>query len=626
MKKAILYSSTILKLGIKNVLYIIWYRLTLKIGLRKRWFPITTISFKDVFFNPSKIRQDYPEEWKTPLLDSANKILNGKLEYYSFHWKTIDRPPNWFINPFNSKTYPNNHLHWTCLPDFHPEVGEIKNIWEASRFNWITTLARANAVTGESKYLIAINSWLKDWIEKNPVNNGPNWKCGQEASIRIFNLLNAAFILSQHNNPSQTLIDYIFLSLKRISNNIGYAIAQDNNHGTSEAAGLFIGGFWLYKLESKNSLEAYKFYTKGKRILENRIRKLVAKDGSFSQHSINYHRVFLDTVSFVEFWRKQLGAPNLSPSSYTRLKAANNWLYQLVDEISGDAPNLGANDGALLLKTNSCKFRDFRPSLQLSSQLLNGYSLYKAGAWNESCYWFAINAEANEKTKEIKSRRNSILDKAYITLLAKDSHSWALLRAPNFKFRPSHNDVFHFDLWLNGRNIIHDAGTFSYNPPENTVKKPLKSVTFHNTVSFDDHEQMPSISRFLLSNWIKPNEISEIYENGSEVKWQGSYFDSKKNKHRREIKSIENKWIVEDSFSGSFKKAIVRFNLINDTYSIQKNRISFPWGYILVEFADSFKVIDSVHSPHYFQLEKCNQLEIKANKNHNLKTTIVLGA
>jgi hypothetical protein len=39
--------------------------------------------------------------------------------------------------------------HWADLKDFHPEAGDIKNIWEASRFEWVVTLARAYAISGD---------------------------------------------------------------------------------------------------------------------------------------------------------------------------------------------------------------------------------------------------------------------------------------------------------------------------------------------------------------------------------------------------------------------------------------------------------------------------------------------
>ena len=42
-----------------------------------------------------------------------------------------------------------------------------------------------------------------------------------------------------------------------------------------------------------------------------------------------------------------------------------NWLFQMVDPVTGYGPNLGANDGTLLFKLSSAAYRDYRPSVQL---------------------------------------------------------------------------------------------------------------------------------------------------------------------------------------------------------------------------------------------------------------------
>ena len=61
----------------------------------------------------------------------------------------------------------------------------------------------------------------------------------------------AALILDQVNTTSDALQNLLVLHLQRIAPTIGYAVAQDNNHGTSEAAALFIGGTWLQKYGHK---------------------------------------------------------------------------------------------------------------------------------------------------------------------------------------------------------------------------------------------------------------------------------------------------------------------------------------------------------------------------------------
>lgn len=42
-----------------------------------------------------------------------------------------------------------------------------------------------------------MNLWLNDWCENNPPYLRVNWKCGQEASIRVMHLIMAAYILDE---------------------------------------------------------------------------------------------------------------------------------------------------------------------------------------------------------------------------------------------------------------------------------------------------------------------------------------------------------------------------------------------------------------------------------------------
>ena len=61
-------------------------------------------------------------------------------------------------------------------------------------------------------------------------------------------------------------------------------------------------------------------------------------DGSFAQHSTNYHRLVLDTLSQVELWRRWLGLKPFSNNFYRKFKAATNWLNQFIDDKSWKCP------------------------------------------------------------------------------------------------------------------------------------------------------------------------------------------------------------------------------------------------------------------------------------------------
>ena len=618
--KKILLLRTLLKLGLWNVAYVAWYRLSLKSGIRKRWFPTSQLPTYEDFFKPVIARTDFPDEWKSMLLKDAVKIISGNLCYFSYHWKELGTPPQWFLNPFNGRAFENTNLHWTKLPDFNEEIGDIKNIWEASRFSWILTLARAYSISGNSKYLETLNLWLKDWTKNNPLNTGPNWKCGQEASIRVFNLVNTSHLLRQETKPTKELADLIYFHLERINGNILYSIAQDNNHGTSEAAALFIGGAYLLNSDPLSYPKAKYYARKGRRWLENRVKKLIEDDGSFSQHSVNYHRLMLDTLSFTEFWRKKLKQKEFSIQFYEKAKAAINWLYSLTDYTSGLAVNLGANDGALLNNLGSQNYRDFRPSLQMASALFLKTTLFDEGHWNETLWW--LNEKGITTAKSIKPF-SKVFASGYVRL--NGTSSWALLRFPYFKFRPSHNDVFHFDLWYKGENVLCDAGSYSYNPPKEESNIDLKSVNHHNTISFDGQEQMPKLSRFLLGNWVKPKEIGEII-NSSEgtVSWNGCYIDNYKNRHQRKIVVKSSEWIIEDTLSGNFSTAIIGFNLNTLSCELKGNQLNTSFGYFTLPENAACTITKTIISEYYFSKRIISRLNIEITKAGTYKTYIHL--
>ena len=174
----------------------------------------------------------------------------------------------------------------------------------------------------------------------------------------MFGVVTAFFALedAESTGPEQKKLseNIVFESAKRINANIGYALSQKNNHGISEASGLFTAGI-LFK---KN-----KWLTKGKLLLETQAKELIYNDGSFSQHSMNYHRLMLHAF----LWAIQIGRVNgveFSTETIDRMHSAGQWLLGIYDPVSGKAPNLGSNDGALLFPIGKSDYLDYRPTIQ----------------------------------------------------------------------------------------------------------------------------------------------------------------------------------------------------------------------------------------------------------------------
>ena len=242
-----------------------------------------------------------------------------------------DEPPDWFLNPFTERRYPNADASWHLLPDFGEDFGDIKCIWEYSRWHWMFPLALRYRARGEMADLARLNAWLADWLDKNRPYRGPNWKCGQEASIRVMHLAVVALILEQVDAPEKALVETLALHLRRIRPTVSYAIGQDNNHATSEAAGLFIAGSLLARLGLR---EAREWEVQGRRLLERAADRLIGEAGSCSQYSLTYHRVILDTFAVSEAWRRRLDLAPFSDRLRARARAASDWLHHMIQPTS----------------------------------------------------------------------------------------------------------------------------------------------------------------------------------------------------------------------------------------------------------------------------------------------------
>jgi hypothetical protein len=485
---------------------------------------------------------------------SRKIIENG---YYPFSGDYIsfgNNTPNWHKNYFNNLESHSKNLDWWKISDFDSKLGDIKTVWELSRFDWVVQLAII-AVSGDKLAISLLNSRLNDWIQNNPYYRGVNWKCGQEASIRVLHLILAALILDQSNNSSKPLISLIEAHIKRIAPTISYAIAQNNNHGTSEAAALFIGAHFLVS----NGLTKYsQLEFLGRKWLEDRAAKLFSIDGCFSQYSVNYHRLALDTYSICETYRKFNNLHPFSNHLQNTIKKAIQWLEILTDPNSGDVPNLGPNDGAHLFNMFNNGYRDYRKSVQWANLVFNGRLVYSL-AENQEIIFNRLGINVNSALKDNAIQEATLMGNEDGFFIYKRRDLLLVFRRPIFKFRPTHSDALHVDLWLGGTNVFRDGGSYSYNI-SNEITKYYNGVSSHNSIQFDDRDQMPVLGRFLFGSWLKEIKFEFEYL-GEGFTISSAYQDHFKAYHKRELVINKNSIIVKDCYSGVNKTAQLRWRL-----------------------------------------------------------------
>lgn len=459
----------------------------------------------------------------------ADDILAGSFRLFGFHKVAAGFPPRWSLNQMGGQDVAGD-AHWSQLADF--AFGDIKGVWELSRFPWAFPLGRAYAATGEGRYAEGFWQLFESWCAAAQPNCGPNWMCGQEATFRLMaatfasnTLASASAITSER---FRLYVSFVYATGRRIAANLEYALSQSNNHGISECIGLITAGVIL-----GGDDEAATWRATGLRALESQIDALVYPDGGFAQHSATYHRVLLQDLLWCESLLRTTQRP-VPPWLMEAGRRATSFLAALLTPATGHVPLYGANDGANILPLADADYLDFRPAVQAGAAVFFGERWLPTGPWDEAVGWLiggwplelsdanyllsgnahfgssvikgsraAINAEQIAHTDNQRSE-NSARTRYFPEagcFVWRRGEARLFLRCPTrFRHRPSQADLLHADIEWRGERIAHDAGTYSYNA-KGQFAGAFKAAAVHNTVTFDGREPMQKVGRFLYLPW-----------------------------------------------------------------------------------------------------------------------------
>lgn len=468
------------------------------------------------------------------------------LTLFGWQDRVLDAPPDWHAVPGEPDRRADGARPWTdSLAEVAGAGIDIKRIWEPSRFAWALPLAR-RAAAGEPGARVALERWIADWAAKNPPYDGPNWGCGQEAGVRVLHLLTCLRALGEAEDPAPGMRALLARHLARIEPGIAYALGQDNNHGSSEAAALFCGGLTLGDADRAAA---------GRRWLEDRALALILPDGASNQYSLNYHRTVLDTYAFCEIWRRTRGAPAFSDALTGAMRRATLWLWAHVDAQGGDAPNFGANDSSHLVNLAGTPYRDYRPSVQLGAVLFHGARLYPGnGPWNAQVDAFGLPLP----DAVLEARRPALFAEGGTALLVAEG-ARAFLRVPRYAYRPAQADGLHLDLWSGSEPLLRDAGSYSYAAEDH---RHFSGTGAHNTIQWDGRDQMPRLGTFLFGDW-SDARVERIDENGTcGARCVKAVLETRGGiRHWRQVTLEAGHLICRDGLDGPFGEAVLRWRL-----------------------------------------------------------------
>jgi uncharacterized heparinase superfamily protein len=115
----------------------------------------------------------------------------------------------------------------------------------------------------------------------------------------------------------------------------------------------------------------------------------------------------------------------------------------------------------------------------------------------------------------------------------------------------SHNDLLAVMLWVDGRRVLADTGTYSYEPGRR--RQYARGVRGHNTVQVDDEEPIPLGRRFLMGERTAPETE---YVSGNPDAFSGVYTAHSGYTHRRHVSGTGAWWLVWDRVDDAGSKSV----------------------------------------------------------------------
>ncbi len=558
------FFNLLVNMGPRYVWFRLRYELRRRTGLLKSQFPvnppvkefITLAQWKEYkgrfFFESREELIANASDGSKPsdaLKQQVAEYQKGNILFFSATYYSVS---DWLTNPTNGYRY-DATKHWTQIPDFSPTAGDIKYVWEKSRFAFLYPLIRYDFYAKEDLSETVFGE-IDSWITANPINCGPNWRCSQEISLRV---LNWTFALHYYKNSSslteerfQRMMHFIYWQMRHVEANIDFSrIAVRNNHAITETLTLYLAGL-LYPFFP----ESKRWKTLGKQWFEEEIAYQIYEDGTFLQFSMNYHRVVIQLLTW-GIRLAELNGERFDSVVYERAQKSLDFLRACQDEKSGWLPNYGNNDGALFFPLNTAYFRDYRPQLNALASVLKT----EEGNFEDS-FWYGLNAIFNTKQKRESSDGENHKSKienrpfpqgGYYTLC--DGDSLTFIRCGAYKDRPFQADNLHFDLWVNGKNLLRDAGSYLYNTDEKWTQY-FAGTASHNTLMLGQHDQMLKGPRFVWYHWVKKasgawqNQAGDLPCQIFEGHIQAFGQVGKKIIHRRRVTKYAGvyRWLVED--------------------------------------------------------------------------------
>ena len=446
-------------------------------------------------------------------LNYANKIMGKEFNIFE-RTHVFEGKVNWHYSFFNNFVWEFKKSEKIKKRPQNKKV-DVKYVWEFNRHQFLMYLGFAYYYTKDEKYAKEFKNLILDWIKKNPPLYGINWHSGLEISIRLISWIFTLYFFEDSKEiNSDKFFKEIFKSMFYHAYYLKYFYTRHSfNHTVGELFGIYLFSKIFKQLKLLKKWEK-RFFKKFKRQIFLQTRP----DGTNIEQSVNYHRFILEFFSIFYI----LNPISLQKKERDHIERMYDFLLYIIKP-DGSFPLIGDfDDGKILLLTFHKKnsFLDLinlgsilfqREDLKFASKKLFPLSILLFGSKGYDLYH-------NLKVKEPNHKLMYFKNAGYIIIRGNWSEKSNYLFVDFGPFGAksaghSHSSITNIIFSYNGKNIINDSGTFTYNKSweERNLNRSSKA---HNVLVLNNKNQAKIKSWFA---WEKKPKLCRSVNMGDVV-------------------------------------------------------------------------------------------------------------
>lgn len=531
------------------------------------------------------IRDDMPRVWSflpknlytEKLLQSAFEVAEGEFRVFNLT-KRFPGAIDWHNALEGVRSWP--QVHWSDIPFRRlSHLGDVKLVWELNRHQFMPAIALAHVYTGDSRYAAALDRYINSWCDQNPPETGINYVSNLEIGLRSIAWIFTERILAGHGGLSDStrsrLCRNIYAQARHLDAFMAYTKDTGrNNHLIGDAASLaFIA------LNFPEFQESERWLAQSLASLSECMGEQFYDDGMHFEGSFGYHLLVTELILilFCEMKHRKKPVPPWQMKVLEKMVA----VLDTVRQPDGRLPNVNDCDDGYAFPFPFDVVERLEGIFAVAAILFNRAD-FRSAARFEMYAWLLTGEKGLEDfgiLPEYPRAATSlgILPGGGFAVMRGHDGDYCIVKNnpdPFPKSGHNHADLLHMILFIGGKEILCDAGTYRYNA-DRDFRNALRSTFAHNTLTVDQQGQAEPHRNFGWLSMTKPGSLG-AFETDDAIVCDGthdSYFDLSVT-HRRAVVYLKEYgcWIVIDRVFGEKSHHIEQYWHFPPEITVRDNR------------------------------------------------------